>query len=185
MFATLGLNHVYAPTPATQKFTQDDYKAGVDNMRQVGEIARQFRHDGDGRIRARVHVHFHADHDAANDAGRRASESQGASSIAITSGPATSKFEDLDLLQPGDIGHVHFQDVPDMPRELLDNTTRFIPGDGITPLTRILRKLADSGYAGPLSVELFLPKFQQADPYELAREIRRKAEAVMRRARVI
>jgi sugar phosphate isomerase/epimerase len=96
-----------------------------------------------------------------------------------------NKLEDLDLIRPGEIGHVHFQDVPDMPRELLDNTTRFIPGDGISPLTTILRKLADKGYAGPLSVELFLPKFQQGDPFEVAREIRQKAEAVMRQARVM
>jgi sugar phosphate isomerase/epimerase len=79
---------------------------------------------------------------------------------------------------------VHFQDVPDMPRELLDQTTRVIPGDGVTPLVRILGKLADRAYAGPLSVELFLPKFQQGDPYDVASEIRRKAEAVMRQARV-
>jgi 4-hydroxyphenylpyruvate dioxygenase len=72
-----------------------------------------------------------------------------------------------------------------MPRELLDNTTRIIPGDGVSPLNRMLRTLADKGYAGPLSVELFLPKFQQGDPYEVAREIRQKAEAVMRRARVM
>ena len=72
-----------------------------------------------------------------------------------------------------------------MPRELLDNTTRIIPGDGISPLTTILRKLSDKGYAGPLSVELFLPKFQQGDPYEVAQEIRRKSEAVMRAARVL
>ena len=72
-----------------------------------------------------------------------------------------------------------------MPRELLDNTTRFIPGDGVAPLNKILRKLADKGYAGPLSVELFLPKFQQGDPFEIAREIRQKAEAVMRQARVL
>jgi len=39
--------------------------------------------------------------------------------------------------------------------------------------------------AGPLSVELFLPKFQQGDPFEVAREIRQKSEAVMRQARVI
>src|SRR6266581_2797875 len=52
-----------------------------------------------------------------------------------------SKFEDLDRLEPGDVGHVHFQDVPDMPRELLDQTTRVIPGDGVTPLVKILRKL--------------------------------------------
>ena len=81
--------------------------------------------------------------------------------------------------------HVHFQDVPDIPRELLDSNTRFIPGDGISPLTKILRTLSDKGYAGPLSVELFLPKFQQGDPFEVAQEIRRKSEAVMRQARVL
>jgi sugar phosphate isomerase/epimerase len=31
-----------------------------------------------------------------------------------------SKLEDLDMILPGEIGHVHFQDVPDIPRELLD-----------------------------------------------------------------
>ena len=95
-----------------------------------------------------------------------------------------SKLEDLDMILPGEIGHVHFQDVPDIPRELLDLSTRIIPGDGISPLTRILSKLSEKGYAGPLSVELFLPKFQQGDPYEVAREIRVKSETVMRRADV-
>jgi len=74
--------------------------------------------------------------------------------------------------------------VPDMPRELLDSSTRIIPGDGISPLVRILGKLAEKGYGGPLSVELFLPKFQQGDPYEVAREIRVKSEAVLRKAGV-
>ena len=91
-----------------------------------------------------------------------------------------SKLADLDLIRPGEIGHVHFQDVPDMPRELLGSTTRVIPGDGVSPLAQILDKLAGKQYAGPLSVELFLPKFQQGDPFEVAGEIRRKAEAVMR-----
>ena len=95
-----------------------------------------------------------------------------------------SKFEDLDLLRPGELAHVHFQDTPDMPRELLDQTTRVIPGDGVAPLVRILRKLAEKGYAGPLSVELFLPEFQQGDPADVARRIREKAEAVMRQAKV-
>ncbi len=55
----------------------------------------------------------------------------------------------------------------------------------MSPLTRILGKLSGKGYAGPLSVELFLPKFQQGDPYEIAREIRVKSEAVMHRAGVM
>jgi len=95
------------------------------------------------------------------------------------------KLEDLDTVKPGEIKHVHFQDVPDMPREMLDITTRYIPGDGVAPLPAILQKVAATGYSGPLSVELFLPKFSAADPYEVAREIRTKAEAVMQKAGVI
>ena len=72
-----------------------------------------------------------------------------------------------------------------MPRELLDSSTRVMPGDGVTPLTTILGKLKAKGYAGPLSVELLAPRFQQADPFQVASEIKPKAEAVMRRAKVI
>ena len=184
MFATLGLNHVYAPTPTTQKFTQDDYKAGVDNMRHVGEIARQFGMTAMAEfVRASTFISTLTTMLQMTRAAAHPNLKVLLDCYHFWSGQ--SKFEDLDLLRPGDIGHVHFQDVPDMPRELLDNTTRLIPGDGVSPLTKILRKLAAKGYAGPLSVELFLPKFQQADPFELAREIRQKAEAVMRQARVI
>jgi sugar phosphate isomerase/epimerase len=91
----------------------------------------------------------------------------------------------MDEIRPGEIQHVHFQDVPDVPRELLDNSTRIIPGDGVSPLTEMLTKLAEKEYAGPLSVELFLPEFREGDPYEVAREIRQKCEAVMSKAGVL
>src|SRR5438270_9926500 len=42
MFATLGLLKFYAPVTTTAKFTQDDYKTGADNMRKVGDVAKQF-----------------------------------------------------------------------------------------------------------------------------------------------
>ena len=38
------------------------------------------------------------------------------------------------FIRNGEIQHVHFQDVPDIPRETLDNNTRVIPGDGIAPI---------------------------------------------------
>ncbi|SPF44841.1 hypothetical protein SBA4_3260012 [Candidatus Sulfopaludibacter sp. SbA4] len=57
---------------------------------------------------------------------------------------------------------MHFQDVPDRPRELLDSTTRLIPGDGVCALVRILRKLAEKGYFGPLSVELMYSRNARA-----------------------
>ncbi len=185
MFAALGLTHLYAPTATTAKFTQDDYKAGVENMRQVGEVAKQFNMIAMPEfVRASTFI-------ATLGTAVRLTREAAHPNVKILFDcyhfwSGQSKFEDLDRLQPGDVGHVHFQDVPDMPRELLDQTTRVIPGDGVTPLARILGKLAEKArYEGPLSVELFLPRFQQADPYELAREIRQKAETVMRQAGVL
>jgi len=96
-----------------------------------------------------------------------------------------NRLEDMDQIRNGEIQHVHFQDVPDMPRELLDNNTRIIPGDGVSPIVPILQKLAAKGYSGPVSVELFLPKFRDGDPFAVASEIRQKCEAVMRKARVL
>ena len=184
MFAALGLSHVYASTATTQKVALDDYKTGVDNMREAGEVAKQFNMSL--RIEFLRTSSFISTLTTLLKMTREAAHPNVAPMLdCYHFWSGLNKLEDLDLLRPGEIGHVHFQDVPDMPRELLDNTTRIIPGDGVSPLIRILRKLADKGYAGPLSVELFLPKFQQGDPFEVAREIRQKAESVMRQARVM
>jgi 4-hydroxyphenylpyruvate dioxygenase len=183
-FATLGLTRIYSPTPTTEKFTEDDYKRGVANLRENGDIAKQF-----GMVVMAEAVRastFIGTLPTMLTMMREAAHPNVAPLLDFYhfySG--LNKLEDLDLIRKGEIGHVHFQDVPDIPRELLDNTTRLIPGDGIAPLNRMLRTLADKDYAGPLSVELFLPRFQQGDPYEIAREIRQKCEAVMRRARVM
>src|SRR5436190_7128102 len=182
MFASLGLTRIYTPSAATQKFTQDDYKAGADNMREAGAIAKQFGLTA--MIEATRASTFVASLPTMLNMTRAAGN--GAPLLDcyhFWSGP--SKLEDLDLIRPGEIGHVHFQDTPNIPRELLEQTTRVIPGEGIAPLKTILRKLSNKGYAGPLSVELFLPKFTQGDPFEVAREIRQKSEAVMRRAGVL
>jgi 2-keto-myo-inositol isomerase len=184
MYASMGLDRVYSPTTCARKITEDDYKAGVDNMREAGEIAKQFKMSL--RIEFLRSSTFISTLPTILKMTREAAHPNIAPMLDFYHfWSGLNKFEDLDLLRPGEIAHVHFQDVPDIPRELLDLQTRIIPGDGVSPLTGILRKLAEKGYAGPLSVELFLPKFQQADPYELAREIRTKSEAVMRQAGVM
>ena len=96
-----------------------------------------------------------------------------------------SKLEDLDLLEPGELAHCHFQDLLDAPRELTDNSYRVIPGDGIAPLNAIIQKLADKGYTGALSVELYRSEIVNGDPYPVATEIKAKAERVMRSAKVL
>jgi 4-hydroxyphenylpyruvate dioxygenase len=185
MFATLGLPRIYSTTATSIKPTADDYKTAADNLREVGEIGKQFQ--------VTVMFEFVRQSTFASTLTTLLPIVRAAGHPNV--GPlfdcyhfwsGLNKLEDLDMLKPGEIKHVHFQDVPDMPREMLDQTTRVIPGDGVTPLTAILRKLADKAeYAGPLSVELFAPKFQEGDPYEVAREIKTKGEAVMRRAKVI
>ena len=184
MYANMGLNRIYASTATSKKVTEDDYKAGVDNMYEAGDVAKQFQMS--------LRIEFLRSSTFISTLPTLLKMTRAAAHPNIEPlldfyhfWSGLNKFEDLDLLRTGEIGHVHFQDVPDMPRELLDLSTRIIPGDGIAPVTRILAKLAEKGYAGPLSVELFLPKFQQGDPYEVAREIRVKSEAVMRQAGVV
>jgi 2-keto-myo-inositol isomerase len=184
MFAALGLSRIYASTATTQKITLEDYKAGVDNMREAGDIAKQFNMSL--RIEFVRTSSFISTMTTLLKMTRAAAHPNLAPMFdCYHFWSGLNKLEDLDLIRPSEIGHVHFQDVPDMPRELLDNTTRIIPGDGVSPLIHILRKLADKGYSGPLSVELFLPKFQQGDPFEVAREIRQKAESIMHQAHVM
>jgi 2-keto-myo-inositol isomerase len=182
--SSLGVAHVYCPAVTTRKVTPEDYKAAPDLIREAGDAARQ------NHITAMIEFTRNSTFISTLTTSLKLIREASHPSVRpmidcyhFWSGP--NKFEDLDMLHAGELAHVHFQDVPDMPRELLDNNTRLIPGDGVSPLVRILRKLAEKEYSGALSVELFLPEFQQGDPYEVARRIREKSEAVMRQANVL
>lgn len=183
-YAELGLKRIYCPSVTSRRVTAEDYKATPECIREAGEIARQ------RNLIAMIEFSRSSTHIATLTTALRLIHEAAHASVRplldfyhFWSG--LSKFEDLDLIRPGEIGHVHFQDVPDIPRELLDQTSRLIPGDGIAPITAILRKLVAKGYEGPLSVELFLPEFQNGDPYEVAKRIKEKSEAVMRKAKVL
>lgn len=176
--AALGVDRIVCPCGTSDRFTADDYKRGVDNMREAGEIAKP------SGVTLMVEFMRGSTFIGTLPTALRLTREAAHSSVrpmfdCYHFWAGLSKFEDLDLIRPGEIHHVHFQDVPNIPRELLDNSTRDIPGDGISPLPRILRKVADKGYAGPLSVELFYPHLQNGDPYEVALKIKQKAEAVL------
>jgi sugar phosphate isomerase/epimerase len=184
LFSSLGVKKVYMTSAAQEKLKEDDYQTVVEHMRIVGDAAKSFNMMFSVEFvrsspymstlltalkltREAAHPNFGVMFDFYH----------------FWSGP--NRLEDMDQIRQGEINHVHFQDVPDMPRELLDNNTRIIPGDGVAPVVPTLQKLAAKGYAGPLSVELFQPRFREGDPYEVAMEIRRKCETVMKRARVL
>jgi len=81
-----------------------------------------------------------------------------------------SNTEDLLMLRPGEIVHVHFHDAPgDIPRERMADPDRVPPGEGIFPLLAVTAALRRLGYSSNLSVELFGAKYQNGEPEAVAR----------------
>jgi 2-keto-myo-inositol isomerase len=80
-----------------------------------------------------------------------------------------SGFSGLRLLSRNAIQVLHLNDYPaDPPREKIDDSYRVFPGDGVAPLTDILRTLHDLGGQTVLSLELFNRKYWAMDALEIA-----------------
>jgi sugar phosphate isomerase/epimerase len=183
-FAALGLQKVYAPSTTSRKVTPEDFAATPGCIREAAEIAKEYN------LTAMIEFTRTSTHLATLTSTLKVIREAAHPNMRpmldffhFWSG--LSKFEDLDLLQPGELAHAHFQDLLDTPRELIDNNSRLIPGDGIAPVVRIIRKLAEKQYAGALSVELFRAEYVSGEPFQVATEIRRKCEAVMGQAQVL
>ena len=183
MFATLGVKKAYTTSFGGRKLTTDEYKIVVDTMRRGGETAKAFDMMMSVEF-VRSSLYMSTLITGLELTREAAHPNLGLMFDFYHFWSGLNRLEDMDEIRDGEIQHVHFQDVPDMPREMLDNVTRIIPGDGVAPIVATLGKLADKGYAGPLSVELFLPQFVEGDPYAVASEIREKCEAVMSAAGV-
>ena len=183
-FASLGLQRIYCPSITNRAVTAEDFAATPDCIREVGEIAEEYELTAMIEfLRTSTHL---ATLTSALEVIREAAHPNVRPMLDFFHfWSGLSKFEDLDLLEPGELAHAHFQDLLAGPRELINNDSRLIPGDGIAPLVRILRKLAEKRYDGALSVELFRSEVVRGDPFEVATEIRRKCEAVMREADVL
>ncbi len=180
-FAALGAPIVYSPCVTNAKFTLDDYAKSLDNIRRVAEVARQFR------LKVGAEFVRNSTFLASLPTALRLHREAAHPNFGIVfdcyhfwSGP--SRLEDMDSIRPNEILHAHLNDTPDMPRELLDLQSRVAPGDGVAPLAKILRKLVDRGYSGPITVELFWPQYQQADPFLVAKSIKAKSEALFAQA---
>lgn len=78
-----------------------------------------------------------------------------------------SKLEDLDLLTKDDLAFVQLCDVAGVPRELMSDSDRVLPGDGDFHLQPIVERLRQIGYDGWVSLELFNPILWQSKPTQL------------------
>lgn len=81
-----------------------------------------------------------------------------------------SDFAGLRLIAGSAIHCFHMNDYPATPpREMIRDADRVYPGDGVAPITQILRDLFATGFRGTLSLELFNPEYWKQDPLEVAR----------------
>lgn len=96
-----------------------------------------------------------------------------------------SGFNAVQHVQGSFIADFHWNDVPgDVPREEQGDEHRLYPGDGILPLTQLLRDLKTIGYERTLSLELFNRAHWELPPETVAREGREKMLACIAEAGV-
>jgi len=176
----IGADRLVTPSAGNATYTVDDYKRGVDNMREAAEIAKPFgitlmlEHARTSRfagslptalklVRETNHPNYKVMMDTYHFWG------------------GISKFEDLELLRDGELHHLHFEDVPaDPPREIQGQPDRKFPGEGIVPLRRIVEVLKRKKYAGAVSFENFNPEVQATDPYQVAMRVRAAIEPLIK-----
>jgi sugar phosphate isomerase/epimerase len=91
-----------------------------------------------------------------------------------------SDFGGLRVVAGAAMHALHVNDYPaEPPREQLTDAHRVYPGDGVAPLSTILRTLRDIGFRGALSLELFNRDYWKQDPLAVARRgIQRMKTAV-------
>ena len=80
-----------------------------------------------------------------------------------------SDFSGLRLLAGAALPCIHMNDYPATPpRAEIKDSDRIMPGDGVAPLTQILRDLTAIGFRGALSLELFNANYWKDDPHGVA-----------------
>jgi 2-keto-myo-inositol isomerase len=176
---TLGADKIVLVPAMTTKPAEDDYKRGIDNLREAAELSGQFG--------VSLLFEFSRFFTLASSLTTALMFVRGANHPRVKLmidtyhfwiGP--SKMEDLELLRDGELAHMHFEDTPREPvRELLEQRHRALPGQGVAPLKTIVETVKRKGYAGALSVELFDPSFQAMAPYELATKVRAAVEPLL------
>jgi 2-keto-myo-inositol isomerase len=94
-----------------------------------------------------------------------------------------SGFGGLHLLSGKAMHCFHMNDYPaEPPREAIKDADRVYPGDGVAPLTEILKDLLATGFAGYLSLELFNPTYWQQDAAVVAETGLAKMKAAVAKA---
>lgn len=175
----IGADRLVCPSAGPGMYTLDDYKRGVDNLREAAEIAKPFG------VTLMLEFARTSRFAACLPTALKLVRETNHPNVAVMMDTyhfwgGISKFEDLELLRDGELHHLHFEDVPaDPPREIQGQPHRAFPGEGIAPLQRIVEALKRKKYSGPASFESFNPMAQAMEPYDVARRARAAIEPLI------
>ncbi len=90
-----------------------------------------------------------------------------------------SDFTSLKLLNGRAIHVFHMNDYPAVPpRSSITDSDRVYPGDGVAPLSGVLKTLHNIGFDGYLSIELFNENYWQQEPLIVAQTALQKMKAL-------
>jgi 2-keto-myo-inositol isomerase len=78
-----------------------------------------------------------------------------------------SGVEEIEAVDKDKIFIFHINDAEDRERSRLEDAHRLFPGEGVIPLTDILKGLKKVGYNNMVSIELFRPEYWELPPREL------------------
>ena len=117
-FSRLGLQKIYCPSTTRRRVTAEDFAATPDCIRETAEIAREYTLTAMVEfIRTSTHL---ATLTSSLEVIREAAHPNVRPMLDFFHfWSGLSKLADLDLLQPGELAHTHFQDLLDTPRELI------------------------------------------------------------------
>lgn len=94
-----------------------------------------------------------------------------------------SEFAGLKLLAGTGVHVFHMNDYPaEPPRPTIKDADRVFCGDGVAPLTKILRTMFAAGFQGVLSLELFNPEYYKQDPLQVVKTGLEKMQAAVAKA---
>jgi len=167
----VGGDRIVCPSTLNREATPDDFKRGAENMVKGGELAKTYgvmlmlEFAKTSRLANSIQTALQIIREANHPNARVMVDT-----FHFYGG--VGKVEELELLRDGELAHLHFEDIPDLPREQLQSqSSRIFPGDGVAPLKRTIEILKRKGYSGPASLELFqntTPVAQNLDPFQLA-----------------
>jgi len=178
----IGGDRIVCPSTLNREATEDDFKRGAENMVKGGELAKTYgvtlmlEFAKTSRLANSIQTALRIIREANHPNARVMLDT-----FHFYGG--VGKVEDLELLRDGELAHLHFEDIPDMPREQLNSQqSRLFPGEGVAPLKRTIEILKRKGYSGPASMELFqatTPVAQNLDPFQLASKAKAAIEPLI------